>query len=384
MTRARGFKWGALAALALGGLPTGGAAQELTRLEGPVTLEGIVSLEGIVIEVVAPRRFVVDLGTEDGVEVGDPARLERAEVKAITGRVVLVGDGSATIQLTGLPGRPELGMAVAVEVPRARAGLDGEGDAPQPIPVLGVEHAVPAPVVEQAPEPVLVEGQISEVLGGRQVRIDLGSRDDLQARDLVDLGDGLQGRVVSVEDESAVLFVLGPRAKAQVGTPARFEVPIDRLTPEPVGLHAPPPAAAESAPQAPSASADGELESSAAAPEGAGTGFLIPLAEAPVQEPIDSAATVLVEGRILRIVDPRRVTIDRGAIDGLALDDEVLLIPRIGAPARGRVSAVGDRSADVDLPRAVVEPELGMRVEVEVPERRLARTPTEPSRQAPF
>ena len=106
--------WGAvLAALAwtvLGSLA--GAAQETVERTDRVR------------EVLAPRRFVVELGHEDGVEVGDPARLERGDRRPIVGRVVAVEGHRATIQLTGLPGRAELELNFPWAAPSASHKTD--------------------------------------------------------------------------------------------------------------------------------------------------------------------------------------------------------------------------------------------------------------------
>ena len=88
--------------------------------------------------------------------------------------------------------------------------------------------------------------------------------------------------------------------------------------------------------------------------------------------------------RVLQLLRPGVVVVDRGGLDGLLEDDPVLLFPRDGGPWRGVVIQVDERTAAVRMDDRRLEPAVGTRGRVRVPAARLADLENElPAPQGP-
>lgn len=101
-----------------------------------------------------------------------------------------------------------------------------------------------------------------------------------------------------------------------------------------------------------------------------------PAAEPAAQEPAvqgEPEETVRLDLRVSTAGPGPRVTVDRGASDGLRAGDEVVFRPREGGVWRGVVARADERTAAVDLLDPAFVPQPGTRGEVRIPAARLAR-----------
>ncbi len=96
-----------------------------------------------------------------------------------------------------------------------------------------------------------------------------------------------------------------------------------------------------------------------------------PLAGDAQEQEAPPSDSVVVSLRVAALLGERRVSVDRGRVDGLAVGDVVWLLPRNGGRFRADVVAVDERTAVIEVPPGELPPSPGTRGEVTVPRERL-------------
>lgn len=188
-------------------------------------------------------RARVDRGRADGLREGDRVRLDPRDGAPREGRVTLVDERSAEVELEGAGDAPPPGTRGEVRIAADRVPGAATSGAPAPTPVAETPP-VKEPEPEVAPKPPApaqdrtLELRATSVGPGAVAVVDRGASDGLRAGDRVRLtaanGEPTEGVVVQLGNKSAVLELDRNRPMPEVGARGEARIPAERLAREEV------------------------------------------------------------------------------------------------------------------------------------------------------